>query len=79
VSQPDPTAESPVAAREAVRPLQRLWMARGRPASLPSSYTTTGDVISVLTYGSQNLSSKDAASTTLGSGIAAIAEATRDL
>ncbi len=32
-----------MAAREAARPLQRLLTARGRPASLPLSYTTTGD------------------------------------
>jgi putative transposase len=32
--------------RETARPLQRLWIARGRAASLPSTYTTPRDATS---------------------------------
>jgi hypothetical protein len=33
--------------REPARPLQRLWIERGRAASLPSTYTTLKDATKV--------------------------------
>jgi hypothetical protein len=35
--------------RETARPLQRLWIARGRAASLPSTYTTSRDATLTVT------------------------------